>query len=420
MPTIRANDVELFYDLTGPEDAPVVVFSTSVGATLEMWDPQLRALSDRFRLLRYDTRGHGRSQVVDRPTSIEELADDLAGLLDALGIAKAHLVGLSLGGMTGQALALRHPDKLESLVLLATSAYLPPAEAWTERAATVRAQGMAAIADTVMSRWFTRAFKERAPAIVAATRERFVANDANGYAICCEAIRDMDLRPAIGAVRTPTLILAGADDPATPVAMMEDIRARIPDAEMIIVPRAAHLLNLERPEIVNAHLAAFLARFTDGRAASSGPVSFEAGLANRKAVLGDRACRALPRQGGRLRHAVAGLHHPYRLGRDLGRQDDPVENALHADPRHDDRPASRGGVQAARPPGPEQRRHHRRAARAHFAGGDLCRRAGRQRRLPLGEGRARGGALLITSPARGEESREPAHEREADGREGDA
>jgi 3-oxoadipate enol-lactonase/4-carboxymuconolactone decarboxylase len=286
MPTINANGVELFYDVTGPEDAPVVVFSTSVGATLEMWDPQIRAFSDRFRLLRYDTRGHGRSQVVDRPTSIEDLADDLAGLLDALGIAKAHLVGLSLGGMTGQALALRYPDKLESLVLLATSAYLPPAEAWTERAATARAKGMATIADTVMSRWFTRAFKERAPAIVAATRERFIANDANGYAICCEAIRDMDLRPAIGAVRTPTLILAGADDPATPVAMMEDIRARIPDAEMIIVPRTAHLLNLERPEIVNAHLAAFLARFTDGRSASSGPVSFEAGLANRKAVLG--------------------------------------------------------------------------------------------------------------------------------------
>jgi 3-oxoadipate enol-lactonase / 4-carboxymuconolactone decarboxylase len=287
MPTINANGVELFYDLTGPEDAPVVVFSTSVGATLEMWDPQVRALGDRFRLLRYDTRGHGRSEVVDRPTSIEELADDLAGLLDALGIAKAHLVGLSLGGMTGQALALRHPDKLESLVLLATSAYLPPAEAWTERAATVRSKGMATIADTVMSRWFTRAFRERAPAIVAAIRERFVANDANGYAICCEAIRDMDLRPAIGAIRTPTLILAGADDPATPVAMMEDIRARISDAEMIIVPRTAHLLNIERPEIVNAHLAAFLARFTAGRAASSGPVSFEAGLANRKAVLGD-------------------------------------------------------------------------------------------------------------------------------------
>src|SRR3712207_3417178 len=155
MPTIRANGVGLFYDLTGPADAPVVVFSTSVGATLEMWDPQVRALADRFRILRYDTRGHGRSEVVDRLLSMDDLADDLAGLLDALGIAKAHLVGLSLGGMTGQALAVRRPEKLASLVLMATSAYVPPAETWTQRAATVRAQGMAAIADVVMGRWFT-------------------------------------------------------------------------------------------------------------------------------------------------------------------------------------------------------------------------------------------------------------------------
>lgn len=298
MPTIRANGVELFYDLTGPEDAPVVVFSTSVGATLEMWDPQVRAFADRFRLLRYDTRGHGRSQVVDRPTSIEELADDLAGLLDALGIGRAHLVGLSLGGMTGQALALRHPDKLASLVLLATSAYLPPAEAWTQRAATVRAQGMEAIADVVMGRWFTRAFKERSPAVIAETRKRFVANDANGYAICCEAIRDMDLRPAIGAIMTPTLILAGADDQATPVAMMEDIRVRIPDAELVIVPRTAHLLNIEQAGIVNAHLGAFLARFNDSRAPRSGGVGFDAGLANRKAVLGvEHVQRSLDKAG---------------------------------------------------------------------------------------------------------------------------
>ena len=252
MPTTRANGVELFYDLAGPEDAPAVVFSTSVGATLEMWDPQARAFAERFRVLRYDTRGHGRSQVVEGRASIEDLADDLAGLLDALGIEKAHLVGLSLGGMTGQALALRRPEKLESMVLLATSAHVPPAEAWTQRAATVRAKGMEVIADMVMGRWFTRAFADRAPEVVAATRQRFVANDANGYAIGCEAIRDMDLRPAIGAIRTPTLILAGAEDQATPVPMMEDIRARIADAEMIIVPRAAHLLNIERPDVVNA------------------------------------------------------------------------------------------------------------------------------------------------------------------------
>jgi 3-oxoadipate enol-lactonase/4-carboxymuconolactone decarboxylase len=286
MPTIRANGVALYYDLTGPDDAPVVVFSNSVGATLEMWDAQARALADRFRVLRYDTRGHGRSQVVSRPAAIDDLADDLAGLLDALHIDEAHLVGLSLGGMTGQALALRRPEKLESLVLMATSAHLPPADAWTQRAATVRSQGMEVIADTVMGRWFTTAFTERAPQAVAQTRKRFVAHDPNGYAICCEAIRDMDLRPVIGAIRTPTLIIAGAEDPATPVAMMEDIRGRIADAELIIVPKAAHLLNIERPEIVNAHLEAFLGRFAPKRTARTGGVSFEAGLANRKSVLG--------------------------------------------------------------------------------------------------------------------------------------
>jgi 3-oxoadipate enol-lactonase/4-carboxymuconolactone decarboxylase len=298
MPTIRANGVELFYDLTGPEGAPVVVFSTSVGATIEMWDPQVGAFADRYRVLRYDTRGHGRSQVVEGHATIDDLADDLDGLLDALGIAKAHLVGLSLGGMTGQTLALRRPEKLESLVLMATSAYLPPAEAWTQRAATVRTQGMEAIADTVMGRWFTRAFAERAPHVVAEMRKRFVGHTPEGYAICCEAIRDMDLRPAINAIRTPTLILAGADDPATPVPMMEDIRSRIPEAELIIVPRAAHLLNIEKPEVVNAHISAFLGRFGEPREARRGGISFEAGLANRKAVLGvEHVQRSLDKAG---------------------------------------------------------------------------------------------------------------------------
>ncbi|HEX2726475.1 MAG TPA: alpha/beta fold hydrolase, partial [Beijerinckiaceae bacterium] len=177
-------------------------------------------------------------------------------------------------------------DKLESLVLMATSAYLPPADLWNQRASTVRAQGMEAIADAVLARWFTKPFAERAPAVVAATRKHFVSNNAEGYAICCEAIRDMDLRGVIGAIRTPTLIIAGADDPATPVAMMEDIRGRIPDSELIVVPKAAHLLNIERPEVVNSHLEAFLGRFVSKRTPRAGGVSFEAGLANRKSVLG--------------------------------------------------------------------------------------------------------------------------------------
>jgi pimeloyl-ACP methyl ester carboxylesterase len=132
MPLITANDVDLYYELTGPEGAPVVAFSNSIGSTLEMWDAQVDALSDHYRCLRYDTRGHGRSRVVERPAGIGDLAGDLASLLDALDIPKAHIVGLSLGGMTAQALALANPDRLLSLTLMATAAYLPPAEAWEQ------------------------------------------------------------------------------------------------------------------------------------------------------------------------------------------------------------------------------------------------------------------------------------------------
>ncbi|HEX8165967.1 MAG TPA: 3-oxoadipate enol-lactonase [Beijerinckiaceae bacterium] len=284
MPLTKANGVELFYDLAGPEGAPVVAFSNSLGTTHAMWDLTVPALCDRYRCLRYDTRGHGGSAIADRPASIDDLADDLAGLLDALGIERAHVVGLSLGGMTAQAFAVRHPGRLEKLVLMATSAHMPPPDAWQQRADTVRRDGMAAIVDAVVARWFTPAFAEVDPRRLAAVRDEFLRIDPRGYAVCCEAIRDMDLRERIGAIRAPTLIVAGADDPATPVAMLEDIRGRILDAELLIVPRAAHLVVVERAGIVNAHLAAFLDR---GAAARPSGAAFEAGLANRKKVLGD-------------------------------------------------------------------------------------------------------------------------------------
>src|SRR5919206_3972938 len=191
MPLIPANGVELFYDLTGPDDAPVVAFSNSIGSTIEMWDAQARALAGRYRCLRYDARGHGRSEVVDRPASIDDLADDLAGLLDALGIAKAHVAGLSIGGMTAQAFAVRHPDRLDALVLMATSAHMPPPDAWDQRAAIVRAEGMGAIVDAVITRWVTPAFAAESAGVVAPVRERFLQTDPRGYAVCCGAIRDM-------------------------------------------------------------------------------------------------------------------------------------------------------------------------------------------------------------------------------------
>ncbi len=298
MPLISANGVELFYDLTGPEDAPVVAFSTSIGTTLEMWDAQVQALADRYRCLRYDTRGHGRSQVLDQRVTIDDLANDLADLLEALGVKKAHIVGLSLGGMTAQAFGARHPDRAESLVLMATSAYLP--SGWDERAAVVRAQGMGAIVDAVLARWFTPEFTAAHPEQVAPMRERFLQLDPRGYAACCEAIRDMDLRPSNAAIRAPILIIAGADDPATPVAMMEDIRTRIAQAELVVLPRAAHILSVERSDLVNRYLAAFLDSFTSTKSPhSGGGVSFEAGLANRKSVLGvEHVERSLKNAGG--------------------------------------------------------------------------------------------------------------------------
>ena len=296
MPLIKANGVELFYDIAGPAHAPVIAFSNSVGATLEMWDAQVRALSDRYRCLRYDTRGHGRSQVKDESVSIADLADDLAGLLDALGIETAHVAGLSLGGMTAQEFALRHPHRLGRLVLMATSARM--AGGYAERAALVRADGMERVADAVMQRWFTPAFFANAPEKIAPFRERFVKLDPAGYAVCCLAIGEMDLRERISAIAAPTLIIAGIDDPATPVAMLEDIRARIPGSELIVLPHVSHILAVEQAGKVNRHLAAFLDCAQPLPKAKASGASFDSGLANRKAVLGvDHVQRSLDNAG---------------------------------------------------------------------------------------------------------------------------
>ena len=298
MPQIDVNGVALHYELSGPAGAPVVAFSNSLGTTLEMWDTLVPALRGRYRVLRYDTRGHGRSGVVDRPTEIWDLAADLAGLLEALGIARAHIVGLSLGGMTAQALASRHPERVISLTLMATAAFMPSEASWNERAALVRAEGTAATVDATLGRWFTPDYPMRAPEQVAPVRERFVGIDRAGYAVCCGAIGRMDLRPHIGAIAAPTLVIAGRDDPSTPVAMAEEIRSLIPDAELLVLPRAAHLLSVERADAVAPHLLAFLDRHRAEAQGAPGAVPFEAGLGNRKQVLGaEHVERSLSKAG---------------------------------------------------------------------------------------------------------------------------
>ncbi|HEY8566872.1 MAG TPA: 3-oxoadipate enol-lactonase [Beijerinckiaceae bacterium] len=286
MPLLEVNGTTLHVEVRGPEDAPAVVFSNSLGATLSMWDRVAPALAGRYRVIRYDTRGHGASPVTPAGFTLETLAEDLAGLLDALGIARAHVVGLSLGGMTAQTLALTHPERVAGLTLMATSSHMPPASAWAERAAAVRAGGMASVADAVLARWFTAAFAEAEPDAFATLRAQFLATPPEGYAGCCEAIATFDLRTRLQAVRAPTLVIAGADDPSTPPAHAEAIRAAIPDAEMVVLPRAAHLLAVERADRVVPHLEAFLARQRVGSNAAPGAATFEAGLESRKSVLG--------------------------------------------------------------------------------------------------------------------------------------
>lgn len=260
MPKVAVDGLALRYALDGPEGAPVVAFSNSLGATLEMWDALLPMLAGRYRTLRYDTRGHGGSETRDTPIGIADLARDFTGLLDALGIGRAHLVGLSLGGMTVQSIASTDPRRPLSITLMATAACLPTMQSWDERARIVRAQGMEAIVEGTLARWFTPGLSAHAPETVTAVRERLLACDPAGYAVCCGAIGRMDLRPALSAIAAPTLVIAGRDDPSTPPAMAEEICAGIPDAELVVLPRAAHLLAVERPEAAGAHLRAFLDR----------------------------------------------------------------------------------------------------------------------------------------------------------------
>ncbi|MGB3301422.1 3-oxoadipate enol-lactonase [Gordonia sp. (in: high G+C Gram-positive bacteria)] len=242
--------VDVHTVISGRPDRPAVILSSSLGATHRMWDTQVSALEEHFQVIRYDTRGHGSSPVPAGPYSIDELADDVVALLDGLGIERAHFVGLSLGGMTGMRLAARNPERVDRMVLLCTSAHMPPAQGWLDRAATVRANGIASIAEAVVSRWFTPDYltanvdrKQSYEAMVAATPDE-------GYAGCCEAIAAMDLRDDLAAISAPTLAIAGAEDPATGPDSLRAIVDNISDGRLLVVPESAHLANAQQPEIV--------------------------------------------------------------------------------------------------------------------------------------------------------------------------
>lgn len=241
----------LHHVLTGSEDAPMLVLGGSLGTTLAMWDRQL-PLASGLRLVRFDHRGHGGSPVPPGPYEIADLGQDVIELLDALEIERCSYCGLSLGGMVGMWLAANAPERIDRLVLLCTSAHMPPASMWRERSETVRgAASVEPLADGTLGRWLTPEFAQRNPKVRAWVRSMLTGTPAEGYAACCEAIERMDLRADLGRITAPTLVVSGSDDPSTPVEHQRVIAGSIPGARHEIVRPAAHLAAVEQPDAVN-------------------------------------------------------------------------------------------------------------------------------------------------------------------------
>jgi 3-oxoadipate enol-lactonase len=252
--------VELSFAVDGPSGAPTVVLSNSLGSTPAMWDPQFPALAERFRAVRYDHRGHGRSPVPPAPYELADLGADVIALLDRLGLERVHWCGLSLGGMVGMWMAINAPARIDRLVLCCTSARLGPPEMWADRAATVRAQGVEAVADAGIQRWLSPGFIEREPEMAAEIRAMLVATPAEGYAACCGVIERMDQVPELGEIRAATLVIAAEDDPATPPEHGALIASTVPGAQLAVVKDARHLATIEQPaamtELILGHLLA--------------------------------------------------------------------------------------------------------------------------------------------------------------------
>jgi 3-oxoadipate enol-lactonase len=251
--------VDLNCSASGPEDAPVLLLGGSLGTTLDMWDPQVPALSQTHRVIRFEHRGHGGSPVPSGPYTMDDLGADVLTMLDRLDLARVSYCGLSIGGMVGQWLAINAPERIERLVLLCTSAYLPPAEAWCERAAAVREAGSPeVVADAVVGRWFTPAYALSHGDIVARYRAMIAGIDAEGYAGCCEAIAAMDLRSGLPGISAPTLVVAGRQDPSIPPEHGEAIAAAIPGSRLEILDPGAHLASVERADAVTPLIAEHL------------------------------------------------------------------------------------------------------------------------------------------------------------------
>ena len=257
---VSTNGILMEYELSGKQGAPVIMMSHSLGCTLALWAYQLEALEPHSRVLRYDTRGHGGSQATEGAYTLEQLGLDAVSLLDVLGVERVHWVGISMGGMIGQELALNHPDRILSLSLCDTAASLPPEAQplWQERIEAVRVKGLEALVEATLERWFTPAFLTRNPPQVEQIRGQFLATPAAGFIGCIEAIRGLNYLDRLPEIQIPTVIIVGEEDPGTPVAVSEAIHGRIAGSQLVVLPKAAHLSNVEQSRAFNQALLDFL------------------------------------------------------------------------------------------------------------------------------------------------------------------
>jgi 3-oxoadipate enol-lactonase len=251
-----ARPLRLAASLDGPAGLPVLVLGNSLGTSRRVWDAQVPALSARFRLLRFELPGHGKGGPAPSPGpyNIADLGATVVALLDEHGIGRAAYAGVSLGGMIGMWLAAHAPERIAALCLCCTSAYLPPASGWLDRAARVRAAGMTSVTGMMLERWFTPAFARRSPEVLAKIADMLEAADPEGYAGCCEAIAAMDQRPDLASITAPTLVIAGSEDPSTPPPHGALIATAIPAARLTVIRGAAHLANVQAPGPVTAAL----------------------------------------------------------------------------------------------------------------------------------------------------------------------
>jgi 3-oxoadipate enol-lactonase len=259
MPMINADGCPINAQVDGPEGAPVLMLSNSLGCTLDMWDAQVKPFTRHFRLVRYDRRGHGKSGLPPGPYNMERLARDALAVLDGLGIKKANWCGLSMGGMEGMWLGANAPERFERIVLSNTSSHFPDRKMWDDRLRFVREKGLGAMVGANMERWFTSGFREREPKTIAWMSEMFVATPVDGYIACGESVRDMDHRALLPKIKVPTLVIAGRHDPATTLQAGEYLRDSIPGVAFTVL-EAAHISNVEQPQPFSNAVLEFLLR----------------------------------------------------------------------------------------------------------------------------------------------------------------